>query len=167
MKFSLIITIIFVFFIPISVYVLYNTLIKDASITKPDNTIATPGDVGVTLPLANGESIDVENFLALPEVTPATYNENNYFLGNTFEDVQTAEFIVTFDAETKYFNIILLKKPFAASRLAVEAYIKETLGLKESQMCGLDYTVSVPGYVDEAASGADYRFSFCPGSVQL
>ncbi len=167
MKFSLIITIIFVFFIPISVYVLYNTLIKDASITKPDTTIATPGDAGVTLPLANGESIDVENFLALPEVTPATYNENNYFLGNTFEDAQTAEYIITFDAETKYFNIILLKKPFAASRLAVETYMKETLGLSESQLCGLDYTVSVPGYVDEAASGADYRFSFCSGSVQL
>lgn len=167
MKFSLVITIIFVVFIPISVYVLYNTLIKDVSITKPDNTVAKPSDSGVTLPLTNGESIDVENFLALPEVTPATYNTNDYFLGNTFEDVQTAEYIVTFDAETKYFNIILLKKPFAASRLSVETYIKKTLDLSETQMCGLDYTVSVPGYVDEAASGADYRFSFCPGSVQL
>lgn len=167
MKFSLVITLIFVFFLPISVYVLYNTLIKDVSITKPDNTIALPGDRGVTLPLTNGDSVDVENFLALPEVSQDTNNPNEYFLGNTFKDAQTIEYVVTFDAETKYFNIALLKKPLATSRLAVEAYIKQTLNLSESQMCGLNYTVSVPGYVDEAASGTDYRFSFCPGSVQL
>jgi hypothetical protein len=167
MKFSLVITLVFVFFLPISVYVLYNSFIKDASITGPNNTIAQPGDSGITLPLSNGGSVDVENFLALPEVSPDANNQNEYYLGNSFEDYETSEYIVTFDAETKYFNIALLKKPLATSRQAVEAYMKKTLNLSESQLCELNYTVSVPGYIDEAASGIDYRFSFCPGSVQL
>jgi hypothetical protein len=171
MKFSLLITIIFLFFIPISVYVLYNTLIKDASITKPDNTVSQPSDDGITLPLSTGQDIDVENFLALPEVTPDTYNAGTYFLGNTFTPVldegSGSAYVVTFDAETKYFNIIILKKPLSTARMEMETYLKNVLKISEKDMCALNYTVSVPGYVDEAASGADYRFSFCPGSVQL
>ena len=171
MKFSLLLTLVFVFFLPISIFVLYNTFIKNVSITKPENTIVLPGDDIVTLPLSGGEKIAVENFLTLPEVSPDSYNENLYSLGNTFNSAtQTtgdSPYLITFDAETKYFNIVLLKKPLASIRLATEAYMKQVLDISESQMCELNYMLSVPGYVDEAASSIDYRFSFCPDSVQL
>ena len=137
----------------------------------------TPTDQGVTytdfsviLPSTTGPRVTVPNFLKDPSVTADTKNEGLYYIGNTFTTPVTGTtptYVVTYEKDTGYFNITLLQKPLAAARSDAETYLKNLLKVDETSLCGLSYTVSVPGYVDEEASGIDYRFSFCPDSVKL
>lgn len=113
----------------------------------------------------------IHNFLAAEDVTPDSHNGGHYFVGNTFEAASNGSgdpaYVITYQANTSFFNIILLQKPFGASRLQAEQYLQRILQLDEQSMCILQYALSVPGYVDEEHSGVDYRFSFCQDSISL
>ena len=127
-------------------------------------------DLSVTLPSTIGSKIVIPNFLKDPVVVVDTQNPGLYHIGDTFGVSANGDgplFVITYEKSSGYFNIMLLTKPFSSARIAAETYIKNILKIDESSLCGLSYTVSVPGYVDEVASGIDYRFSFCPGGVPL
>ncbi len=134
---------------------------------------ATYTDFKAILPTTNnGGTVTVDNFLKNSEVSPDTHNKGMYFLGNTFEkqiygNGASPLYVVTYDAQTGYFNVTLLEKPLSAAQLAAETYLRDLLKLDNTALCGLNYMLSVPGYVDENASGYDYRFSFCPDSTKV
>jgi hypothetical protein len=145
---------------------------------RPSGTTTTP--VGATytdfkaiLPTTNdGGTVTVDNFLKNPAVAPDTQNQGLYFLGNTFDKEgvggdSAPSYVVTYEAQSGFFNVTLLKKPFYVSQLAAESYLRDLLKLDNAALCGLSYMVSVPGFVDENASGYDYRFSFCPDSTKV
>lgn len=114
----------------------------------------------------NGARITVNNFLEHRDVSADATNEGVYYLGNTY-DTTDAAYVVTYNVETDLFTIALLKEPLAESRLAVEAYLSQLLGIPNNELCNLKYIVSVPLYVSEYVSGYSLGFSTCPGSAQL
>jgi len=128
-------------------------------------------DLNVTFKPENSSDIIASNFLKNQTVKEDTQNPGLYELGNTAEvDAITGgepAYAAIFDKESGVFNIMLLKKPFRQSRLEMEVYLKNLLQISEEEMCQLSYSVTVPGYVDQNASGQDYRFSFCSDAVQL
>jgi predicted small secreted protein len=128
-------------------------------------------DLNITFKPENGSDIAASNFLTDQTVKEDTQNPGLYQLGNTFENpINThseTHYVVIYDKATGVFNITLLEKPFAQSRLEMQTYLKDLLQITEAEMCQLSYTVAVPGYVDQNASGQDYRFSFCSDAVQL
>lgn len=127
-------------------------------------------DFSVTLPSTTGPKVTVPNFLKNNAVIEDAQNPGLYFIGNTFPTATSTNsptYIVTYDKTTAYFNIALLSKPLSSARNDAELYIRNLLKVDDSSLCGLSYTVSVPGYVDEAASGVDYRFSFCLDTIKL
>ncbi|MES2749002.1 MAG: hypothetical protein V4606_01240 [Patescibacteria group bacterium] len=141
--------------------------------TKNNSTPVTTveyTDSQVTFPSTEGNVV-TNNFLKDESVAPDVQNPGLYSLGNTFPSAETPSklpnYVVMFDKNTGTFNIALLQKPFAQSRLAAEVYLKDLLKIDEEEMCQLSYVVTVPGYVDEVASGFDYRFSFCPDTAKL
>jgi hypothetical protein len=170
MRLSVLISIIFALFVPVGIYVIYNSYLRDVSVTDSGNSTVLPTDKDIRLPTTNG-NIKVDNFINEPDVVQDTYNTNEYFLGNDLTNTDqpgaSLNYVVTFDATTKYFNIALLKKPLSNSRSEMESYLKNKLNISENDMCALNYSVTVPGYVDQQASGIDYRFSFCAGALKL
>ena len=128
-------------------------------------------DLNVTFKSSGGSNIVADNFLKNSTVKADEQNPDFYELGNTFPTEQSSaslpNYVVIFDKVTGTFGITLLQEPFNKSRLEAEVYLKSLLKIDENELCKLSYTVAVPGYVDQNASGQDYRFSFCPDAVKL
>ena len=138
---------------------------------QPAVTTPVYTDFNISLPNTTGQEVVTPNFLTSESVSSDTQNQGHYFLGNSFTtsatNVGSPTYVITYDSKVGYFNIILLKKPFAVAQNEAGSYLKTLLKLNEVELCSLSYTLSVPGYVDETASGVDYRFSFCPDRILL
>ncbi len=153
----------FALLIPFSFFVLYQNfftteVIKDTSPTQlPNNELS--------LPTQNGRDVVIPDITRLPEVKEDVYNDGLYYVG--VQTRPTDLYTITYDETSGYFNIVLLKTPFALARTEAENKLRQVLELDDSSLCDLTYTVTVPGYVNQAASGVDYRFSFCDDAVTL
>jgi hypothetical protein len=134
--------------------------------TEPPATVV--GGETVLLPVA-AEEVSVRNFLRDSDVRMDEANPGFYYLGtDSISELGTGEaFTIQYIAQTGYFTISLLKRPFASVRLQAEDTLVARLGITRAQLCDLRYTVAIPGFIDEAASGIDYRFSHCPDAVPL
>lgn len=123
----------------------------------------------LNLVTGSGEEFLVPNFLDSSLSIEDQNNANYYFIGHDFPSIpeDSQEFVIEYQADTQFFNIIILEEPLAASRIKAEEYLKDVLGLEEEQMCLLNYTVGVPRTVNEYFAGYSFGFSFCPGSVEL
>ena len=136
---------------------------------KIDNVVYT--DLDITFKPSSGSNIVTGNFLNNSSVTPDDQNPGLYELGKTINVNPAIEkipnYTVIYDKETGVFNVSLLQKPFGQSRFEAESYLKSLLQISEIEMCELSYSVTVPGFVDQNASGIDYRFSFCPDATSL
>lgn len=128
-------------------------------------------DLNITFTPEGSSEINTSNFLNDPTVNEDVNNPGLYELGNTVdvnsETGKAPNYAVIYDKASGVFNIMILEKPFTNSRLEMEKYVINLLQTSPEDMCKLSYSVTVPGYVDQNASGQDYRFSFCPDAVQL
>ncbi len=128
-------------------------------------------DFNITFEQSAGSDVITDNFLKNPTVKADQQNPGFYELGNTFTPEQPSasqpNYVIMYDKVTGTFGITLLQKPFSKSRLEAETYLKDLLKIDEKEMCALSYTVAVPGYIDQNASGQDYRFSFCSDATEL
>lgn len=118
----------------------------------------------------SGSVVEVKNFLVSDTTIPDMENEGYFYLGNLFPVEETDNqppYVITYIEDTQFFNVTLLSTPLYASQQQAELYLKSVLGISDSDMCNLQYTLSVPAYIDEAASGIDYRFSFCSDSTPI
>lgn len=142
----------------------------------------TPGGTGGTtggtntgtlsIKLLTGKEVTVGNFLKDPATIEDPSNQGYYFVGyhppfGTVPVAQNAPYYIAYIAETQYFNVILNAEPLSESRKQAEQYLMNKLGLTAAEMCSLNYTLSVPGFVNEQYSGSSLDFSFCPGAVAL
>lgn len=138
---------------------------------KIDNTNVTYTDFNITFPSPTGNVVITNNFLQDPSVVEDTQNPGLYNLGSTIaiqpETGELPPYVVSYDKESGSFSVVLLQKPFDTSRKESEEYLKNLLKIDTSKICTLSYMVTVPGYVDQSASGVDYRFSFCSDAIPL
>ncbi len=136
------------------------------------SSTGTDDEKRIALTTQSGEIIRVRNFLEAPATVPDTSNLGYYFLGNTFSTtpesgVSSPAYVISYIAETQYFNITLLTEPLARARISAEGYLMTYLGISAEEMCKLSYMVSTPHYVNEYYTGSSLGFSFCSGSIPL
>jgi len=137
----------------------------------PDGTeppAAVVGGQTVRLPLGPQE-IPVRNFLQDSDVRMDDANPGFYYLGvDSLSELGSQEaFTIQYIAQTGFFTISLLQRPFASVRLQAEDTLQARLGISRAQLCDLRYTLAIPGFIDAAASGVDYRFSHCSDALPL
>jgi hypothetical protein len=106
-------------------------------------------------------------FLQATTTIEDTSNPGLYHLDAPPTSDSDVPYDITYESATRYFNISLLAEPIGQTRLAAQTYLMEKLGIAESEMCQLDYMVSVPDWVNDFYAGYDLGFSFCPGAVAL
>jgi hypothetical protein len=131
---------------------------------------ATPPDTEgaeITLALQDGGEVEVTNFTQDPATKEDPQNPDFYLIGQGAAATRDPSFDITYIAATDFFNISLMQTPLKDARRRAEAYLMTTLGLDEDDMCSLRYSVATPAFVDEAHSGTDLRFSFCPDAMPL
>ena len=137
--------------------------------TDPERVVYS--DFDIKFRDADGDSVVLNNFLNNQAVREDEQNPGMYFLGNTItiqpETGKLPNYVVTYDKESGYFNVTLLEESFSQARVDAQRYLEDLLQADEDTLCRLSYMVTVPGYVDMAASGQDFRFSFCPDAVKL
>jgi hypothetical protein len=140
------------------------------------------GQVGLPVaPAANGSfttattsPVTQTNFLSDPTTAQDPINPGYYYLGYHVSEgvpdstaTENPPYIITYISATHYFNIGIFQEPIGPVRLAAEQYLMARLGISQSQMCKLDYMVSVPDRVNSQFSGLNLGFSFCPGATIL
>lgn len=151
--------------------------VEDTGAVQPDLPIGSTVNDGIdgkTLQIqtSTGAVLDVRDFLNADDTVSDPQNYGHYFVGGHYPFDQNAgqiapPYIIEYFSETEYFNIVLLSEPLFQARVRAQSYLMETLGITESEMCSLEYTVSVPNFVNEYYSGQDMRFSFCPDAIPL
>lgn len=158
--------IVFVLFIPVSIYVLYQSFFTTELIQSNTPTQLPNGQLEV--PVQVGQPVVVPDVTTLPGVVPDRYNNSLYFFNGGMEvSLGQDQFAISYDESSGFFNIILLRQPFSEARLSAESALLNALGITADDLCRLNYSVTVPGYVSYDASGTDYRFSFCEDAVAL
>lgn len=139
------------------------------AVTLPGSDTTLPSTDGnsprFSIKGANGKELLVQNFLARADTKEDPDNNGYYILG--YQPNQSAPYLISYIAGTTFFNIALLQEPIGSSRLKVEAYLTEILGLSRDELCSLNYSVSVPNSVSSNYSGMNLGFSSCPGSIKL
>ncbi len=118
----------------------------------------------LTLVAPNGGTVTVLNFLDDPETVADPNNSGYYNMGYS---VGTSPYLITYIASTQYFNIVLLQEPIGQTRELAEQYLKQHLGISNSDLCRLNYTIGAPTFVSGFYGGASLGFSFCLGATKL
>jgi hypothetical protein len=116
-------------------------------------------------------SISVRNFFNDPLTIADPVNQGHYQLG-TFIDPASAvpadvPYYIEYIASTQYFIISLQQEPIGESRQQAEQFLLGHLGVDQTQLCRLNYTVGTPARVSVLHAGQNLGFSFCSGATQL
>lgn len=141
--------------------------------------ISTTGNFGqrqssFTVAGIEGTVISTRDFLHAP-ITVESQNHGYYYLGyhtasaGVVDTTATSSppYLIEYIAATQYFNIGLLSEPIGTTRLAAEQFLMTSLGISQSQMCQLNYMISVPDRINSQFASRNLGFSFCPGAVVL
>lgn len=148
--------------------------------TQPTNfpiaSSTSDGLPSIPLMLRNGSTISVNDFtkssLTVTDNQDPTILYLNGDPGLCQAGVSCPEgagrgFDISFDSEASLFTVTLLKEPLGELRREAEQQLKGILGITETQMCALNYSVGTLGFVSETYGGRELGFSFCPGAVPL
>lgn len=138
----------------------------------PNNSVQ--GQSSFTIMGTGGTTIPTRDFLHAPttgEYPTPGYFYLGYHAGSAGVVDKTATssppYLIGYISSTQYFNIELLSEPIGTTRLAAEQFLMNNLGISQSQMCQLNYMVSVPNSVNSQYAGKNLGFSFCPGATVL
>jgi len=123
---------------------------------------------------ADGGIIQTRNFIKDSTTVKDPINSGYYYLGYHVNEgvpdstaTDNPPYIITYTSENQYFNVALLLEPIGTIRVNAEKYLMTRLGISQSQMCQLNYMVSVPSRVNSQYAGRDLGFSFCSGATKL
>jgi hypothetical protein len=121
---------------------------------------------------AQGDTMEVKDFLHASDTVIDTLNKGHYFLGNHFPDLSdeatsAPPYIIEYIEPVQTFNIALLQEPIGQARSQAEQHLAKALGVTPMQLCELKYMVSVPAKVYDMYAGSNLGFSFCPGATPL
>lgn len=126
-----------------------------------------PGIVPVEEPAwtidgVGGVKILVKQFATSSDANPPA--ENRVLFGTTNP---LSEFLITYTASDKSFNISLFKEPLKEVRKRAEEEFLAILGITEGEACHLKYELGTTYWVNEFYGGKNLGFSFCPGAIGL
>ncbi len=151
----------------------------------PYSTVPSTGSGGTDQPnvrsvavtARDGQMYEVRDFLNNGETVKDAVNPGYFILagdagyclanGQCIKGAPSDEFFISYNQRQVFFNISLIKEPLAQSRKNAEAFLMDRLGLNQTQMCTLDYYVTVSSSVNPVYAGKNLGWSFCPGAVQL
>ena len=142
-----------------------------SSVVQPVSSTSSPASMSVAG--SDGSVIQTNNFMADPATTEDPFNPGFYNLngrssqGVSGSTTSAPPYAVSYISSTQYFNVTLLQEPIGPVRTEMEQYLMGKLGITQSQMCQLNYSVSVPNFVNTQFSGMNLGFSFCPGATKL
>lgn len=143
---------------------------------RPTTDTGAPAGMvgGMTLASVDGGTIGVKNFLSDPVTVADQIIKGYYYLGyhtaeglNDATATDTPPYVISYAADTQYFNIALLREPIGAVRKEVEQYLALHLGISETDLCRLKYMVSTPERVNATFASRNLGFSQCPGAAVL
>ena len=118
----------------------------------------------------------VADFLQNGITIPDSANPGSYILaGNSSycldepcsASFKQNSFAIEYTESNHYFSILLLEEPIREARFAAEDFLQAELAVTFEQMCDLNYSLTVPFFVNQHKAGEDLGFSFCEGSVTL
>lgn len=138
----------------------------------------TPGTAGsLTVETSDGSPILVKDFISNGITIEDPSNKGWYFLagdsgacnpdGTCPSAGSEKDFSILYDSVTKSFVVSINTEPLGAVRKNAEQYLMNALGLTESDMCRLEYSVMTTSYVNATYGGENLGFSFCPGAIKL
>jgi len=133
------------------------------------NTTNSPQD-GATISIgtSDGGSIQVANPKKDPTLKEDSTNPGYYYFkasGNTAST--TGSYVIEYIDKTQFFNVILEEEPIGQAREQAQAYLAQHLGISQSQLCSLNYMVTVPYSVNQDFASTDLRFSVCADATPL
>lgn len=138
----------------------------DTSVTELPSAQSTQTNGVTTTPVVlkgnDGNDIRVKDFIAGAREDP--YNEGHFYLQPINGDTT---YQIEYISATQFFNISLLVEPIGHTRLEAETYLKNILGISDSELCSIAYSVAVPNSVNTTYSGTNVGFSFCPNAIKL
>lgn len=111
---------------------------------------------------AKGTKIYVSRFATSTELNPPA---NDFIISGS--EYPLSEFVISYTAVDKSFNISLFKEPLKEVRERAEKEFLAKLGITEGEACHLKYSLATTYWVNEFYGGKNLGFSFCPGSVGL
>lgn len=136
---------------------------------KPTTNVTptqTPTARTATITGADGQPVVVNDFKEFEITREDPNNPGQYYLAGG-EDNDTLPFTVLYVDANQSFTIALYEEPLSVVREQAEQVLMKLLGIPESEMCRLPYTVLVPIWVSEIYSGRNLGFSFCDGATVL
>lgn len=122
----------------------------------------------------DGGSVAVKDFLKDPATVKDPLNKDHYFVGphpkEGIDDTTATdnpEYVIEYVDADQSFTISLMQEPLAQTRLDMEKFLMAKLGIGQSDICHLNYLVSVPARVNTYYAGYSLGFSFCADSIAL
>jgi len=148
--------------------------VGNSNVTTLATTSTSVSGTTLSVTAVGGGTIQVTNFIKDPATAKDPINSGYYYLGyHTYEGVpdstvtENPPYVIAYIDATQYFNIVLLQEPIGSVREEAEQYLMTHLGISQSQMCRLNYTLGVPARVNSQFAGINLGFSFCPGATTL
>lgn len=142
-----------------------------AGVNLPSAGNVTPlpsGTPSISVAAIQQGSIPVKDFKNNPNTVKDPYNAGYYDIaGGSNPGLSHAPFHIFYDDTHQYFGITLLSEPIGQYRKQAEQLLLQELGISQAQMCQLNYSVGVGPDVNEAYTGINLGFSFCPGATVL
>lgn len=139
------------------------------------DTVGFPIAQNATAPVTSEENfqqplnLPTNDFLTSPDTYQDPVNAGYYSLGNPINQTATSTtpYLIMYIESTRFFTIELVQEPIGEARTQTELYLEQRLGLSPSDLCKLNYTLSVPVSVSQEYAGKNLGFSFCPGATVL
>lgn len=134
--------------------------------TKSNQTSGYTGQSNQTISVVNstGSGMWVRDFFKDAATIADPHNPGYYTI---VPETPTSPYTITYISNTQYFIIELTQEPIGHARVEAERYLEQKLGIGDSELCRLNYTLSVSTSVNKQYAGRSLGFSFCQGAVVL
>lgn len=126
---------------------------------------------------SNGGAVTTNDFIHNGVTLPDASNKGRYLLAGNLgycisnpQECQAGsetDFNIFYESAYGSFTIALLNEPLGQTRLTMEQFLMNTLGIPQKDMCKLNYYVGTTYQVNALYSTKNLGFSFCPGATVL
>ncbi|TXC64696.1 hypothetical protein [Sphingosinicella ginsenosidimutans] len=130
---------------------------------------APTGHAHISIVGRDGSRIVVNDFMSgrQPLSAPGDTYYDLVHSGPVFGN-ENDSFGVQYQASSSYFLVSLLAEPLGRSRSRAEAFLRNTLGLTNAQLCRLNLQVHVISGINRRYSAlGDLKLGVCPGAARL
>lgn len=119
----------------------------------------------------NNQPIVVKDFRSSPLTVTDPNNPNLYLLygdlgyclsRNNCPKIGGDDMLITYSSRDSFFSVLLLVPPFEEKATKAEKFLLDTLGITEEQICSLNISMMVAGWLYDPLAGRELGFNLCP-----